>query len=52
LADEPANRRDAALPWLAGAVAQNAGMWVLPPFAIVLAWPSSPSGGQSPDLTG
>jgi fucose permease len=28
---------DAALPWLAGAVAQNAGMWVLPPFAIVLA---------------
>jgi fucose permease len=28
---------DAALPWLAGTVAQNAGMWVLPPFAMVLA---------------
>jgi len=28
---------DAAVPWLAGAVAQNAGMWVLLPFAIVLA---------------
>ncbi len=39
---------DAALPWLAGAVAQNAGMWVLLPFAIVLALASSPSGGQSP----
>ena len=38
----------AALPWLAGAVAQNAGMWMLLPFAIALAWPSSPSGGQSP----
>lgn len=28
---------DAALPWLAGAVAQNAGRWVLLPFAIALA---------------
>jgi hypothetical protein len=27
----------AALAWLAGTVAQNAGMWVLPPFAMVLA---------------
>jgi fucose permease len=27
----------AALPWLAGTIAQNAGMWVLLPFAMVLA---------------
>jgi fucose permease len=26
-----------ALPWLAGTIAQSAGMWVLPPFAVVLA---------------
>jgi F0F1-type ATP synthase membrane subunit b/b' len=28
---------DAALPWLAGTIAQKTGLWVLLPFAIVLA---------------
>jgi hypothetical protein len=37
-----------ALPWLAGTIAQSAGMRVLLPFTIVLALPSSPSGARSP----